>query len=214
MHLLSATHTRDNFLLSHTPCTSFVTIDLKIFSNTHDKINPKWEQQGPGPHPCSGAVLYVYQPAESRPVQTRAHIGKQTHFHNITMLRHHRIPVLIQLAHPVRRKELAVLVQSRHVPVAPNARSLRVSIPQMTLQVVGSAKRCAAFGYPALIFRMIFTLMNGLFMSLFMLLAFKSFLLLSMFVNAARITAGEFILFNNQGTVHTGLGRRGLGLRR
>ena len=83
----------------------------------------------------------------------------------------------------------------------------------MTLEVVCSAEWPTAFGHPASICRVLCFLMYSLLMPLFVFLAFESFLLAGVFIDAARIAAGKLVLLNHQSAGHAGLIRRCLGLR-
>ena len=85
-------------------------------------------------------------------------------------------------------------------------------IPKMALQIVRSRERAITLWHPTFVCCVHGLLMDSLFMALFMLLPFKSLLLPSGLIDAARIAASKFILRNDQITVHAGLSRRGLGL--
>jgi hypothetical protein len=123
------------------------------------------------------------------------------------------IPILVELAYPLRVVKLTVLIQSSDVSVAPDAGPLRVGIPQVALQIVGAGEARAALGHPAPVDGVLLLLVHGLFVAFLVLSSLEPLLLARVFVDALGVAAGELVLLDDQGTDHAGLGWDSLAFR-
>lgn len=116
-----------------------------------------------------------------------------------------RKPLLSQLPHPIGIIARTSPILRRHIAIPLIRALLAVSILQMTLQVIRPReRRRLTSANPALIQTVLGFLMHGLLMALLVLLALEAFLLAGLFVDAARVGAGEFVLGDDDVAVDAG----------
>lgn len=115
----------------------------------------------------------------------------------------HRIAVFSELTDPIGIVVDAVLILAGDIPITLVWRAFAMRVLEMGLEIVCSGERCSlATTNPALVQTMVILFVHSFLVPLLMLLAFEAFLLTSLLVDAARVTASKLVLGNDDFTVN------------